>query len=222
MTDLTDFSKRNLPGRTPLIGNTVRIEPLDWERHGAQLADAICGLDNTELWRYMPFEPVPDLQTLQTSMTYASKKFTWIPMAIVRVRDEMCVGMASYMRLRPEHGSCEVGCIAFGDALKRTREATEAMYLMARHAFELGYRRYEWKCDNGNEPSKRAALRFGFVYEGLFRQDLIVKGLNRDTAWFSITDKEWPGVRAGFETWLADDNFDGEGRQKRSLAACRV
>jgi len=123
MTDLTSYEKREIPGRAVLEGQTVRVVALDWAIHGNELAAAICGPDMAELWRYMPFEPVPDLKTLQASMDFASEKFTWIPMAIVRASDRKCLGMASYMRLRPEHGSCEVGCIAFGDELKRTREA---------------------------------------------------------------------------------------------------
>jgi RimJ/RimL family protein N-acetyltransferase len=116
------------------------------------------------------------------------------------------------------HGSVEVGCVAFGDALKRTREATEAMYLMAAHVFdELGYRRYEWKCNNGNAASKCAAKRFGFIYEGVFRNDMVVRGENRDTAWFAMTDGDWPQIKAGFEAWLASDNFDAGGQQKTKL-----
>ncbi|RZV35992.1 MAG: N-acetyltransferase, partial [Acidimicrobiales bacterium] len=205
MQDLSKYEKRALPGGVTLTGKSVRIEPLDWDRHGADLAAAICGPERPELWRYMPFTPIADLPELSASMDYGAKMFGWIPMAIVRASDERALGMASYMRLRPEHGSCEVGCIVFGHELQRTRAATEAMYVMARHVFDdLDYRRYEWKCHNDNAASKRAALRFGFAYEGLFRQDLIVKGKNRDTAWFSITDTEWPGVKAGFEAWLAD------------------
>lgn len=222
MNDLANYAKREQPGTIALIGASVRVVPLEWDKHGKDLAAAICGPERADLWRYMPFTPMSDLVELQAHMDYAAQKFTWIPMAIVTSADTRAVGMASYMRLRPEHGSCEVGCIAFGHTLQRTRAATEAMFLMARHVFDdLGYRRYEWKCDDDNAPSKRAAERYGFVYEGLFRQDLIVKGRNRDTAWFSITDAEWPRVKAGFEAWLADDNFDRDGHQRRSLTACR-
>jgi RimJ/RimL family protein N-acetyltransferase len=126
------------------------------------------------------------------------------------------------MRLRPEHGSVEIGCVVFGKALQKTRGATEAIYLMAKHAFsDLGYRRFEWKCDNDNADSKNAALRFGFEFEGVFRNDMVMKGRNRDTAWFSIIDTDWPIVKAGFETWLSAQNFDENGRQISSLRDCR-
>jgi len=122
----------------------------------------------------------------------------------------------------PEHGVIEIGHIWFAPTLRRTRQATEAIYLLARHAFDdLGYRRFEWKCDSLNQPSRRAAERFGFVYEGVFRQHMVVKGRNRDTAWFSILDREWPAVRAGFEAWLSSPNFDEEDRQRKSLRELR-
>ncbi len=126
------------------------------------------------------------------------------------------------MRITPEHGVIEIGHIWFGTALQRTPAATEAIYLLARHAFDdLGYRRFEWKCNAQNAPSCRAAERFGFTFEGIFRQHQIVKGRNRDTAWYSIVDGEWPAVGAGFERWLAPENFDDDGRQRRSLAELR-
>ena len=130
--------------------------------------------------------------------------------------------MASYLRMEPQHGVIEIGHIWFAPALQRTRQATEAIFLMARHAFdELGYRRFEWKCDSLNGPSRRAAERFGFVFEGIFRQHMVVKGRNRDTAWYSMTDGEWPVRRAAFEAWLAPENFDRDGRQRRPLAEYR-
>ena len=143
--------------------------------------------------------------------------------SVIRVKESGTLeGMVSYMRARPEHGSVEIGCVAFGHRLQRTAAATEAVYLMAKHAFDdLGYRRFEWKCDNTNEASKRAALRFGFTYEGLFRQDMVRKGANRDTAWFSIIDKEWPKVRTGFERWLDPANFSATGLQIRPLTYLR-
>jgi len=131
--------------------------------------------------------------------------------------------MASYLRITPAHGVIEVGYIWYSPALQRTRMATEAMYVMARHAFEdLGYRRYEWKCNALNEPSRRAALRLGFAYEGVFRQHMVVKDRNRDTAWYSMLDSEWPAAKAAFEAWLQPGNFDAEGRQLRGLAELRV
>jgi RimJ/RimL family protein N-acetyltransferase len=130
--------------------------------------------------------------------------------------------MASYLRIEPEHRVIEIGHIWFAPILQRTRQATEAIYLMARHAFDdLGYRRLEWKCNALNAASRRAAERFGFTFEGIFRQHMIIKGQNRDTAWFSIIDGEWPRVRATFEEWLAQENFDLDGRQRRSLSQIR-
>jgi RimJ/RimL family protein N-acetyltransferase len=222
MTDLSNYQMRVKPGGSEHKGRFVHVEPVDWARHGKDLEAAICGPERADLWRYIPFGPVADLAELQATMDFIAEKHNWSVMAIVRTSDNKALGTASYMRLRPEHGSCEVGCIVFGHALQRTKEATEAMYLMASHVFdELGYRRYEWKCHNDNAASKRAAERFGFTYEGIFRNDMIVKGENRDTAWFSITDAEWPDVKAGFEAWLADDNFDRDGHQRKSLAGCR-
>jgi RimJ/RimL family protein N-acetyltransferase len=129
--------------------------------------------------------------------------------------------MASLLRMAPEHGVIEIGHIWFAPALQRTRAATEAIYLLSRYAFELGNRRYEWKCNALNQASRRAAERFGFTFEGVFRQHMVIKGLNRDTAWYSMTDAEWPSRRAAFEAWLSPDNFDASGRQRRSLADLR-
>jgi RimJ/RimL family protein N-acetyltransferase len=127
------------------------------------------------------------------------------------------------MRIDTTHGVIEIGSILWGPAIARSRVATEALYLFARHAFEaLGYRRFEWKCHNGNEPSKRAAIRFGFTYEGLFRQHMVVKGENRDTAWYAMIDIDWPLIRAGYERWLDPTNFEEAGQQRRSLASCRA
>jgi RimJ/RimL family protein N-acetyltransferase len=131
---------------------------------------------------------------------------------------ERPAGIASYLRITPEQGVIEIGHIWFGTQLRRSTAATEAIYLLARHAFdELGYRRLEWKCNALNAPSRRAAERFGFTFEGVFRKHMVVKGRNRDTAWYAITDDEWPRIRAGFELWLSPANFDGDGVQKRQL-----
>ena len=130
--------------------------------------------------------------------------------------------MAGYMRIREKHGSAEIGCVAFGRDLRRSPEATEAMSLMASHIFdELGYRRYEWKCHNGNAASRRAAKRFGFKFEGVFRNDMVVRGKNRDTAWFAMTDEDWPANKSAFEAWLSPSNFDAAGQQKKKLESFR-
>ncbi|HYW50073.1 MAG TPA: GNAT family protein, partial [Gemmatimonadaceae bacterium] len=137
--------------------------------------------------------------------------------AVIDAASSAAVGIASYMRIAPEQGSLEVGHINFSPALQRTPVATEAMYLMMRHAFELGYRRYEWKCDALNAPSRAAAQRLGFAFEGVFRNALVYKGRNRDTAWYSIIDSEWPAVRSAFERWLGPENFDAHGAQRVQL-----
>ena len=138
--------------------------------------------------------------------------------AIVDRASALAVGQAAYLRVEPVHKVIEIGHIIFTAKLQRTAGATEAMYLMAQHVFELGYRRYEWKCNALNEPSMRAARRLGFTFEGIFRQHIIVKGRNRDTAWFSMLDSEWPERKAAFKRWLDPDNFDQHGRQKELLA----
>jgi RimJ/RimL family protein N-acetyltransferase len=144
------------------------------------------------------------------------------PLFFTVVKDERPAGMASYLRITPEHGAIEIGHIWFGSTLKRTPAATEAIYLLARHVFDdLGYRRLEWKCNALNAPSRRAADRFGFTFEGVFRKQQVVKGRNRDTAWYAIVDDDWPPIRAAFEAWLAPGNFDASGRQRRALAQFR-
>jgi RimJ/RimL family protein N-acetyltransferase len=143
-------------------------------------------------------------------------------LAIVPESTRTAAGYASYMRIEPAHGVVEVGNILLSPSVQRTVAATEAMYLMAKHVFDhLGYRRYEWKCNAENVPSRRAALRYGFSFEGIFRQHMVVKGFNRDTAWFSMLDSEWPAIRRAFEAWLAPENFDSHGRQKKGLAEFR-
>jgi RimJ/RimL family protein N-acetyltransferase len=137
---------------------------------------------------------------------------------LVRLPEERPCGVASYLRITPEHGVIEIGHIWFGASLRHTTAATEAIYLLAAHAFDtLGYRRLEWKCDALNRPSRRAAERFGFRFEGVFRRHMVVKGRNRDSAWYAITDEEWPAVRTGFQSWLRPENFDEAGRQRRPL-----
>lgn len=222
MTDLKQFTPRHIPGKSNLIGNYVRLEPMDWDLHGSDLADAITGTENDDLWTYIGFGPFEDLTGLHNVMAYVAEQFGWQTMAIIRQSDNKTVGTASFMRIREIHGSAELGCIIFSKDLQRTAAATETIYLMSSHLFDvLGYRRNEWKCDNGNAPSKRAAERFGFLYEGIFRNDLVVKGKNRDTAWFAMTDDDWPAIKAGFQAWLSPNNFDADGKQRKPLSDCR-
>jgi RimJ/RimL family protein N-acetyltransferase len=174
------------------------------------------------LFRYLPYGPFAGFEQFREWLDQRAASTDPLFYAIVDGKTLTPQGMASYLRMVPEHGVIEIGHIWFAPALQRTRQATEAIYLMARHVFDdLGYRRLEWKCDALNEPSRRAAERFGFTFEGVFRQHLVVKGHNRDSAWFSMLDGEWPVIRAAFEAWLAPLNFDADGRQRESLAAVR-
>jgi RimJ/RimL family protein N-acetyltransferase len=211
------------PQLPPTTGAFVAVAPLQESRDADELFAAIAGPGDEALWRFIAFGPPETAESLVATLASARDAGQWQPMTLRAPADGPALGMASYMRLRPEVGSAEVGAIVFSRALQRTAAASEAIYLMARHLFDdLGYRRFEWKCDDANAASKRAALRLGFRFEGVFRQDLVVKAKNRDTAWFSMLDSEWPGVRAAFETWLAPENFDAAGGQKRALAAIRA
>jgi RimJ/RimL family protein N-acetyltransferase len=173
---------------------------------------------DTAIWRYLPDGPYESAEDMRRTLTWAETAEERVYFALVRVSDERPLGMASYLRFKPEMGSIEIGHIWFGVPLQRTTAATEAIYLLAHHAFdELGYRRLEWKCNALNAASRRAAERFGFAFEGVFRKHQVVKGRNRDTAWFAITDDDWPAIRGGFEGWLESGNFDGDGRQVQTL-----
>jgi len=205
------------PGPVTLAGRFGRIEKLKPE-HAPALWEAVQSHDR--IWTYMPsYGPFPDAAAF--AKWVAARTTLADPYAYAIIDgDGRAVGVFSLMVIRLEHRVIEVGHVVYSPALQRTPLATEAQYLIARYAFEtLGYRRYEWKCDALNAPSRRAALRYGFVYEGIFRQHMIVKGRNRDTAWFSLLDSEWPAVRASMERWLSPDNFDAEGRQRTSLSA---
>jgi RimJ/RimL family protein N-acetyltransferase len=207
-----------LPRRIEMEGRCALLQPLDPAQHTASLWDAVNAPENDPLWTYLFDGPYRDAASFEQSIQ--RKAATADPMffAIVNLDSGRAVGYASFMRIEPAHRCIEVGGILFTPLLQRTRAATEAMYLMARYVFEdLAYRRYEWKCDALNEPSRRAALRLGFKYEGTFRQHMIVKGQNRDTAWYSMIDSEWPARKAAFERWLDFANFDAGGRQIRSL-----
>jgi RimJ/RimL family protein N-acetyltransferase len=173
---------------------------------------------DASLWTYMPDGPYEDAEQLREMLTAARHSQDPLFFTVVRRADERPLGMAAYLRIEPRSGTIEIGHIWFGAGLQRSTAATEAIYLLARHAFEeLGYRRLEWKCNALNAASRRAAERFGFVFEGVFRKHQVVKGRNRDTAWYAIVDDEWPAVRAGFEAWLAAGNFDAQGRQRHRL-----
>jgi len=203
------------PPEAHIVGRLVRLEPLDADSHAEGLFPAYKGHDH--LWTYMPHGPFQSLQDLRTWIE--SKQHRPDPMffAIIDQRTDKPVGVASYMRIDPNARSIEIGWITYSPLLQRTAGATEAIYLMMRQAFDLGYRRFEWKCNVLNEASIRAAKRLGMSYEGTFRQATVVKGRNRDTAWFSLLDSEWPTARQAFETWLAPENFDDHGQQRTPL-----
>jgi len=218
MSDFTGFIPRPRPGKSIIKGNYIDLEPLNWGTHGPELASYVAGKGNADLWTFVPIGPFDDLAALQAVMSYAGQQFGWEIMAIKSKARGKVLGTASYMRIREMHGSAEVGCVVFGKPLQKTCEATEVIYFMAKHVFEdLGYRRFEWKCHNGNDASKRAAERFGFTFEGVFRNDMVMKGANRDTAWFSMIDTEWPRLKAAYEAWFSLKNFDANGRQKKAL-----
>lgn len=219
---LPDWTPRPVPSPVTLEGQHCRLEPIDPDKHGPQLFAAYALAEDGRDWTYMMSEPFSDLDSyLQYTRTMCASRDP-LHFAVIDKTTECAVGTLALMRIEPQHGVMEVGHVAFSPLLKQTVMSTEAHYLLMKLAFErLGYRRYEWKCDSLNAPSRSAALRLGFQFEGIFRQAIVYKGRTRDTAWFSIIDGEWPRVKQALEQWLQDDNFDGEGRQLRSLQALR-
>lgn len=208
------------PKREPLEGEAVTLEPLDPDRHGDDLFAAARDADAT--WRYLPYGPFASKDEFMGWLRGHAATPDPLAFAVIDRTSGAARGIATFMSIVPDHGVIEIGHIWLSPSLQRTRQATEAIYVMSRHAFDvLGNRRLEWKCDAANAASRRAAERFGFEYEGVFRQHRVVKGRNRDTAWYSITDVEWPARRAAFEAWLAPSNFDAAGRQRHSLTEIR-
>jgi RimJ/RimL family protein N-acetyltransferase len=212
-----DATPAEYPGTVTLNGHFGAVERLNVARHSATLWAATRGHD--DIWAYINAGPFGDEASFNAYIASCEQSKDRVFYAVVD-GDDRAVGILSFMEIRPAQRVVEVGNIVYSPSLQRTPLATEAQYLIARYAFEtLCYRRYEWKCNALNAPSKRAAQRFGFIYEGLFRQHMIVKGRNRDTDWFSMLDSEWPTRKANFERWLAPENFDRDGRQKTSLMA---
>ena len=209
-----------LPGRQPLDGVSARLEPIDPARHADELYAASHGVaGGAELWRFLPYGPWADVGAFQGWLRDCAAVHDPLFFAIRDSTSGQARGMASYLNIVPKNGSIEIGHIWLAPALQRTRAATEALFLLMRHALDdLRYRRLEWKCDALNEPSRRAARRLGFHFEGIFYQHMVVRGRNRDTAWYSILDREWPAIRSTLETWLAPANFDASGRQRRALS----
>jgi len=215
--NLSHWKAVALPSTKLLEGRYVRLERLSAGGHVSDLWRAVESHD--QVWDYLADGPYATEADLRADLEAKESGTTAAFLAIVPRATGKAEGYASYMRMDPGNGVIEVGNILMTPSLQKTTAATEAMYLMARHVFEdLGYRRYEWKCNANNAPSRRAALRYGFTFEGIFRQHMIVKGQNRDTAWFSMLDGEWPARKAAFEAWLDPANFDKDGRQRKSLA----
>ena len=210
------WTPRARPEPVTLTGRYVALEPLG-TRHAEALYGALCNPGDEELWTYRPTDPPADVPAMEAYVEEHLAAPGMETFALVPV-GSTAQGIVSFMRIEPAHGQVEIAGVLYSRALQRTRAATEAVHLTMRHTFdELGYRRYEWKCDSLNEPSRRAAERLGFTYEGRFRHHMVTKGRNRDTDWFSITDAEWPAVRAEHERWLDPANFDAEGRQVTRL-----
>jgi RimJ/RimL family protein N-acetyltransferase len=211
-----DATPAERPRHTTIEGRYVTLRPLNAAAHADTIFHSVQGRDS--LWDYMGDGPFPGPEAFRASIENKSVSTDPLYFAILDNQSSDAVGYASYLRIEPSHRVIEVGNILYTPRLQRTRGATEAMFLMARHAFEdLRYRRYEWKCNALNEPSRRAALRLGFRFEGIFQQHMIIKGRNRDTAWYAMLDGAWPDRKAALEQWLSPENFDPEGRQIRRL-----
>jgi RimJ/RimL family protein N-acetyltransferase len=212
---------RPSPARVTLVGRYARLEPLDPARHGDDLYEATFAPGAAARLRYIPEVPA-GRAAYHAWLASTAAGTDPLAFAVIDAASGRCGGRQALMRIVPEHGVVELGHIMWGPSIARSRVATEAFYLMARYAIDdLGYRRLEWKCDAENGPSRRAAARFGFAYEGTFRQHMVTKGRNRDTAWHAIVDADWPERRAALEAWLAPANFDPEGQQRSPLGGAR-
>ena len=207
------FEGAQMPSGRTLTGQYVELVRVDPAAHGVEIWAQVKGHDH--VWDYLFEAPPSDEATFIAGLAASASNPAWVGYAVCV--DGAALGYAFYLNIGQAMGSIEVGNINFSPALQQTPAATEAMYLMAREVFALGYRRYEWKCNALNAPSRRAAQRFGFSWEGIFRQHYVVKRRNRDTAWFAMTDGDWPGLDSAYRTWLAAGNFDAKGRQRKSL-----
>ncbi|WP_233833625.1 GNAT family N-acetyltransferase [Paraburkholderia sp. ZP32-5] len=207
------------PGREPLTGRYCRIEPVDVERHAADLFDAYSSATDGRDWTYLAVGPFDSLSAYREHLTRMAASKDPLHYAVIDLATGKPVGTLALMRIDPANGVIEVGHVTYSPRLKRTRIATDAMFLLMSEVFDaLGYRRFEWKCDSLNEPSRDAAARYGFTFEGIFRQAIVYRERNRDTAWFSILDGEWPALRECYTQWLDAGNFDAQGQQVAKLA----
>ena len=221
--DLKNWTARPLPERIVLDGRFVRLEPLSTDKHGDSLYEAASCEDADSRFRWLPEYPPTSRQAFQPWLEKAQESEDPLYFAVIDKQTGKVGGRQTLMRMDPANGVIETGHIYWGPLISRRPASTEAFYLFARYVFDtLGYRRFEWKCNNRNEPSKRAALRYGMLAEGVFRQLSVTKGENRDTAWFSMIDKEWPAAKRAFESWLAPENFDANGQQIRRLEEFRL
>lgn len=217
---LPGWTARPRPPRTAMEGRLCRVEPVDVDRHAADLHAANLEDKEGRNWTYLAYGPIATLDDYRDWMRKTCLGEDPLFHAVIDRKTGRAAGVASYLRIDPAPGVIEVGHINYAPPLQRTAAATEAMFLMMRRVFdELGYRRYEWKCDALNAPSRAAALRLGFQFEGIFRQATVYKSRNRDTAWFAIIDRDWPALKARYERWLDAANFDAAGRQRQSLSA---
>ena len=209
-----------LPPKTIIVGLHCRLEPLYSEQHSDDLWHAFSADKEARIWTYLPYGPFTTKAQLTKWIESHNNSQDPLFYAIIATSASAnkAVGIASYLRIQPAVGSVEVGHINYSPALQQTTAATEAMYLMMKQVLELGYRRYEWKCDNENQGSKKASKRLGFCYDGLFRQASVYKNRSRDTAWFSILDKDWPALQAEYTRWLSADNFSNDGKQLSKLS----
>ena len=216
--DLSAWQGVPRPERVNLEGRYARLEPLDAAKHGAQLFASAQAPGADDRFRYLFEETPADLVAFSPWLDKASASPDPMFFAVIDRATGRAEGRQALMRIDTVHGVIEIGNILWGPAIARTRVATEALYLFAGYVFDdLGYRRFEWKCNNGNAPSKRAAPRFGFAFEGVFRNHMVTKGANRDTAWFAMTNEDWPSLKAGYEAWLNPSNFDADGQQRTRL-----
>lgn len=219
---VTGWQPRERPARVTIEGRFCRIEPIDLDRHAADLFEAYGTAADGRDWTYLFAEPFTDFAAFRGYLAKAAASSDPFHYAVIDRASGKAVGTFALMRIEPVHGVIEVGSVTFSPRLKQTPLSTEAQYLLMRYVFDdLGYRRYEWKCDSLNAPSRKTALRLGFQFEGIFRQAIVYKGRNRDTAWFAIIDQDWPLAKAAFEQWLSKANFDAQGQQRASLVSLR-
>jgi RimJ/RimL family protein N-acetyltransferase len=216
---LEDWNAPGSPRREAMSGRFTRLEPLDVMRHAAQLFSELSADRDGRTWTYLPYGPFQDFEAFREWLMNYCLSNDPLFYTITEIASGNPLGLAAYLRINPADGVIEVGHLIFSERMQRTPIATEAMYLMMNRAFEMGYRRYEWKCDSLNAKSRAAAERLGFQYEGMFRQDRVYKGRSRDTTWFSVIGREWPALEERFVRWLDPGNFDQAGKQRKVLRA---